>query len=52
MYCEQCDRMERDPVFLDVETCSECGGSLQEADDEDDGQPDEQQEWSDYDPDC
>ena len=51
MYCEQCHRVERDPIMLDVETCSQCGGYLAGMDDEED-QPDEEQEWLDYDPEC
>ena len=23
--CGDCDRVERDPMFLDLETCSKCG---------------------------
>jgi hypothetical protein len=23
--CGDCDRVERDPIFLDTETCSKCG---------------------------
>ena len=23
--CGDCDRIERDPIFLDLETCSKCG---------------------------
>jgi len=51
MYCETCHRVERDPIMLDAETCGQCGGYLA-CMDEDDGQPDEAQEWHDYDPDC
>lgn len=51
LYCADCDRQELDPIFLDVERCSQCGELLEAADD-DDGQPSEQQEWHDYDPDC
>lgn len=25
MYCETCDRIERDPIMLDTETCGRCG---------------------------
>ncbi len=50
LYCSECDRYERDPLFLDVERCSQCGELIESSDD--DGQPDEQQEWRDYDPDC
>lgn len=54
MYCETCDRIERDPIMLDGEICGQCGGFLQgmDATDFDDGQPTEQQEWNDYDADC
>lgn len=51
MFCEQCHRIERDPVMLDTETCSQCGGYLVGIDD-DDGQPDEMTEWRDFDADC
>lgn len=53
MYCEECHRVERDPNMIDTEICSQCGGYLAGMGDEDpDGQPSEDQEWSDYDPDC
>ena len=51
MYCEECEHVERDPIMLDAERCSQCGGILAGMDD-DDGQPSEQQEWHDYDADC
>lgn len=25
LYCGECDRYERDPIFLDVERCGKCG---------------------------
>lgn len=50
-YCGECDRIEDDPLFIDVERCSECGEYIEIAE-EDDGQPSEQQEWADYDPEC
>lgn len=28
MYCETCDDFETDPIMLDTETCSRCGGLL------------------------
>ena len=53
MRCVDCGRVETDPIFLDVERCGICGEFLEDDDDKnDDGQPDEQQEWHDYDPDC
>ena len=27
-FCGDCDRVERDPIFLDLETCSQCGELL------------------------
>lgn len=33
LYCSECDRYERDPVFLDVERCSKCGELIEETDD-------------------
>lgn len=50
-YCGECDHIETDEIFLDVEICSICGASITAAD-FDDGQPTEQQEWADYDIDC
>lgn len=50
MYCEACDRMEWSDLGIDTETCMKCGGHLCAP--EDDGQPDDMQEWRDYDPDC
>jgi len=35
----------------DFDTCATCGRDEDYLED-DDGQPDEQQEWADYDPDC
>ena len=32
--CGDCDRIERDPMFLDIETCSKCGQLIQEIVDE------------------
>ena len=56
MYCEACDRMEWSDLGIDTGTCMKCGGALcgldDDDDDDDDGQPDEMQEWRDYDPDC
>lgn len=34
MYCETCGRTERDPIFTDTETCSQCGGYLTALDEE------------------
>lgn len=46
------DADEDDP-FLDDEDWQESGSHWDESDeDEDDGQPDERQEWHDFDPDC
>ncbi len=39
MYCEECHRVERDPIMLDTETCGQCGGYLAGMD-EDDGDDD------------
>jgi len=33
-YCGDCDRVETDPIFLDLETCSTCGELLSYCDDE------------------
>jgi hypothetical protein len=62
MYCETCDRWEDDQIALECEICLWCGGPVCQPDDERfkptkipeafDGQPDEAQEWHDYDPDC
>jgi hypothetical protein len=52
LYCETCDRIERDPLMLDTETCRRCGGNLHLLSDMDDDQPEEWEEWRDYDPDC
>ena len=32
LYCAECDRYERDPIFLDVERCSRCGELCEGAD--------------------
>lgn len=40
MYCETCFLVEYDPIALDLETCSHCGGylcALEEDDDEPEG---------------
>jgi hypothetical protein len=34
LYCSACDRYERDPMFLDVETCSVCGELVEGCDDD------------------
>lgn len=34
LYCFGCDRYERDPIFLDVETCSKCGELVEGCDDD------------------
>jgi len=53
MYCEECHRIERDALFLDTETCSRCGGNLHGLEDAwVKRQPDERQEWHDFDPEC
>ena len=31
LYCVDCDRYERDPIFLDVERCSRCGEHIEAA---------------------
>lgn len=46
LHCESCGHTERDPIMLDTETCSVCGGVLAAFDD-DDGQPTEAEEWRD-----
>jgi hypothetical protein len=51
MYCAACDQWEDDQIALECEVCLRCGGNLCQPED-DDGQPSEQQEWSDYDHDC
>jgi len=33
--CCDCDRIERDPIFLDLETCSVCGELIEAIPDED-----------------
>ena len=33
--CGDCDRIERDPIFLDLETCSKCGELIEAIPDED-----------------
>jgi len=33
MVCVDCDTVETDPIFLDVETCSSCGNNLAAVDD-------------------
>ena len=55
-YCQHCD------YYRDLDYESEgqwdedfnyiCESCVQEKEEEDDGQPDEAQEWHDYDPDC
>ena len=50
-FCDFCD----DHVSASSQVCTECGEPLvdnPEWDWEDDGQPDEMQEWHDFDPDC
>ena len=50
-FCDCCD----DHVSASSQVCTECGEPLvdnPEWDWEDDGQPDEAQEWFDFDPDC
>jgi len=50
-FCDFCD----DHVSVSSQVCTECGEPLvdnPEMDWEDDGQPDEAQEWYDFDPDC
>ncbi len=32
--CGDCDRVERDPMFLDLETCSKCGELIEAIPDE------------------
>lgn len=32
LYCGECDRYERDPIFLDVERCSKCGEQIEATD--------------------
>ncbi len=44
MYCEECHRVERDPIMLDTETCGQCGGYLAGMD-EDDGDDDRQEAY-------
>lgn len=34
MFCEVCHRIERDPIMLDTETCSQCAGYLTGMDDD------------------
>jgi hypothetical protein len=51
MYCEKCDRWEDDQIAAECGICLRCGGPLT-APEDDDGQPDEAQEWADFDPDC
>lgn len=36
MECRDCDNIETDPIFLDTETCSKCGGFLSAVDMDDD----------------
>jgi Zn finger protein HypA/HybF involved in hydrogenase expression len=50
MFCDECN-IEFDGYAL-LTRCPHCGGPLSKLDNDDDGQPDEQQEWADYDPDC
>ena len=33
--CGDCDRIERDPIFLDLEMCSKCGEHIEAIHDED-----------------
>lgn len=34
--CGECDRYEFDPIFHDVEMCSQCGGPIELAEEEED----------------
>jgi len=54
-HCDYCD----DSVSLSSQVCTDCGEPLVDNPciveydyDDHDGQPDELQEWSDFDPDC
>ena len=50
-FCDFCE----DHISASSQVCTECGEPLvdnPEIDWEDDGQPDEAQEWYDFDPDC
>jgi Uncharacterised protein family UPF0547 len=49
--CPDCEEIiPHSAVFGD--SCSNCGHVFNEPRDDDDGQPDEAQEWHDFDPDC
>lgn len=53
--CPSCEcEFSHDPEFddgMDI-MCPMCGANTDEYDSEYDGQPDEMQEWQDFDPDC
>ena len=34
MYCETCEHVEDDDIFIDTETCSQCGGNLTACDED------------------
>ena len=47
-FCGDCDRYEDDPMFIDLEQCSQCGAYITAEDGDGASMTDRERAWDDY----